>query len=211
MLDFLRGRHLRSRLNHPRDELWDRRLGVQTFGYVPAVREFSEPNWQGHYEPTPYGELFKMLRHVGVAGSDVFVDLGCGLGRAVFAAHHLGARAAIGVEIDASLFAGAQRNLAQARMRRSGLDFQHKGADAFEPAGCTVVFVYNAFGTGTLERVLDALKRDLARHPRDLRLVYFNPVHDSVVERAGFMARFDHWTKPEHLHPVSFWRATRPG
>ena len=198
--------YLKSRLHNPIDALWDARLGVQTFGYTPDVGQFSDPNWRCHYAPTKYRELFRMFHRVGLGPEDTFVDLGSGLGRAVFGAVHLGARA-IGVEIDGVLHAGAEENRARCRLPRERIAFNQGSAGDFDPKGCTVLFIYNAFGRGTLQLVLDRLGEDLERHPRDLRFVYFNPTLDPVVTASGFLRCFDHWTEPPHRHPASFWRA----
>ena len=99
LLDRVRGRGYKARLLRPRDEFWDRRLGVRTFGHIPAVGTPDAAAWQGHYEATSYRDLFLMLRRVGIGPDDVYVDLGCGMGRTVFAAEWLGARRAVGVEV----------------------------------------------------------------------------------------------------------------
>lgn len=208
---FLRlgGKGLKTRLLHPHDELWDRRFGIGTFGYKPDQGLHSDPDWRCHYSPTAYAEIFRMLRHVRLGPDDVFVDLGCGLGRTVFAASHLGARRAIGVEIDEELANGAQANRQRSRFDAGrGIEFVCMGAEAFTPSDCTVVFVYNAFGAGTLQTVLERLAADVARHPREVRIVYFNPTFEPVLERMPGLTRVDHWTKPPERHPVSFWRMT---
>jgi predicted RNA methylase len=52
-----------------------------------------------HYTPTPYGNLFRLLRMVNLRSDDVFVDLGAGMGRAVFAASWLDARRVVSIEV----------------------------------------------------------------------------------------------------------------
>src|SRR5258706_16401589 len=111
MLQFLKGHNLKNKVRHPQDAMWDLRWRIGTFGYVPAVGEYSDPDWRGLYSATTYRELFDMLRHVKVNASDVFLDLGSGLGRAVFAAKYLGAKRAIGVEIDPGLCNASIANL----------------------------------------------------------------------------------------------------
>jgi SAM-dependent methyltransferase len=206
MLQFLKGHNLKNKVRHPQDAMWDLRWRIGTFGYVPAVGEYSDPDWRGLYLPTTYRELFDMLRHVSVNASDVFLDLGSGLGRAVFAAKFLGAKRAIGVEIDPGLCNASIANLEKFALGQEGIEFHCGGAEGFAPRDCTVIFVYNAFGPNTLGRVLDNLHTDIKRNPRQVRLVYFNPSYDDIVEKAGFLTRFDHWPKPPHRHPTSFWQ-----
>ena len=65
-LSSLRGRGFKHRLLHPYDEFWDRRLGVRTFGFIPAVGTMRDEHWQGHYQATPYRDIFAVLRHARV-------------------------------------------------------------------------------------------------------------------------------------------------
>ena len=202
----LSGTGLKTRLLHPHDAFWDHRLAIDTVGYKPDRGLHSDPDWRCHYSPTAYREIFRMLTHAQLGPNDVFVDLGCGLGRAVFAASQLGARRAIGVEIDEELADGARANQRHSRLKERDIEFECLGAEAFTPTDCTVVFIYNAFGAGTLQAAVDHLTADVARNPRDVRIVYFNPTFDTVLERSPALTRFDHWTKPPERHPVSFWR-----
>ena len=215
-LSRLRGAGVKTRLLHPRDELWDRRLGIGTFGFVPAVGDPDYEAWQGHYQPTSYRDLFLMLRHLGVGAGDVYVDLGCGLGRTVFAAHRMGARRAIGVEVDASLIKACEANL-----RRSGADPSRVGfvegfAQDFSDPETTVLFLFHPFGRGTFKSVLDRLGRDLQASPRRLRLCYFNAVADDLLQASGFLRCTDRWVAGKDWSPTSgsydasFWE-TRAG
>jgi SAM-dependent methyltransferase len=203
----LQGRGFKDRLLHPHDEWWDRRLGVHTFGFSPAIGTLADADWRGCYVPTAYRDIQRMLRHVRLGPDDVFVDLGSGLGRAVFAARHAGARRAVGVEIDERLAAGAMENLRNSRLGERGIEFFCMGADAYVPRDCSVVFIYNAFGGTSLRAVLANLRADLARSPRALRVVYFNPVLESLLHEAAFLTRTDHWPAGRADHPVSFWQA----
>src|SRR4029078_235190 len=86
-------RGIKARLLNPYDAYWDWKLGINTFCYHPASNE-RESDWKVHYPPTPYRDIFDLLRVVKLNGDDVFVDLGSGLGRAVFAAGWVGCSAA---------------------------------------------------------------------------------------------------------------------
>ena len=85
MLNRFRGRGYKTRLLNPHDEFWDRRLGVRTFGFHPGTGNAGDPDWQVHYAPTPYSEIFRLLNLVDLSNEDVFVDLGSGMGRTTFA------------------------------------------------------------------------------------------------------------------------------
>jgi uncharacterized protein VirK/YbjX len=178
----LRRKHLKSRILSPLDEYWDRRLGVRTFGFIPPVGEHGAPNWRAHYVSNRYATLLQYLRQAEIGPDDVFIDYGCGLGRVVFLANWLGARRSIGVEIDATLYEGAEANRRACRHRAANIEFVCQPAETYRPVDASVIYLFHPFGPGTLQSVLDNLEADLAERPRRARLIYTNPVHADVID-----------------------------
>lgn len=110
------------------------------------------------YLPCAVGAISPVLEHACVQPSDVFVDLGSGVGRVSALVHLLTGASAIGVEIQPHLVA-ASREL----IRRVGLErVSVVEGDAAELtprlAIGTVFFLYCPFGGERLERVLDGLE-----------------------------------------------------
>jgi uncharacterized protein VirK/YbjX/SAM-dependent methyltransferase len=206
-------RHLKTRLLNPLDELWDRRLGIRTVGFLPAIGDADAPDWRAHYVPTRYPALLQALRHVGVGPDDTFVDYGCGLGRVVFAASWLGAKRAIGVEIDPALCAGAETNRRACRLDAERIEFACKSAESYAPSDVSVIYLFHPFGAGTLKAVLDNLEAQLADQPRHVRLVYENPIHGDVIDSMPGWRRTAVWpagsrfTRP---FPTAFWERPPP-
>lgn len=207
MLNAIRGAGLKTRLLHPVDEFWDRRLGVHTIGFLPEAGPPGAPDWRGAYVPTRYRRIVAALRHVGVGPDDEVVDLGCGLGRAVFAASWLGARRAVGVEIDPGLTAQASANVPHSRLRDRDIEFVCTPAENYSLADTTVLFMFNPFGAGTMQMVIDRLEAEMARKPRRLRIVYENPLQHAVLDASKRLKRTDDWAsgRSGSPHPVSFW------
>ena len=211
LFDRLRGSGVKTRLLHPHDEFWDRRLGIGTFGFIPAVGEPSNEAWQGHYQPTSYKDLFRMLRHVGIGADDVYVDLGCGLGRTVFVAHRMGARRAVGVDVNGPLVRACRANLVRSGADPAAVQFVEGFAQDQAHTDTTLLFLFHPFGRGTLKTVLDRLGEDLSAAPRRLRLIYFNAVSDDVLEGSGFLRQTDRWVAGKGWSPstgdydASFW------
>jgi len=161
-----------------------------------------------HYEPTPVGDLERLLHHVPFAlEGATFVDLGAGMGRAVFAATRFAFRQVVGVEISPALVAIARDN-AKSFMRAakndgagaandgSALSDGTKGAESglrcrdvrivrgdaatFRfPQGPLVVYLYNPFDAVLLARVAARLARE--RRP-ELAVLYHTPVARAVLE-----------------------------
>ncbi len=115
-LDRYRGQGYKDRLLNPHDEFWDRKLQVRTFGYHPGTGESSDKDWRVHYTPTPYSDIFRLLRMIELRSDDVFVDFGAGMGRAIFAASWLGVTRAVGIEIEQDLCDKARENYRRSRL-----------------------------------------------------------------------------------------------
>lgn len=209
MLKSLKGSGIKTRMLNPVDEFWDRRLGVRTFGFRPAVGGPEQGNWRAHYVPTPYRRVLRTLRHVNVGPDDVFVDLGCGLGRTVFTASWLGVRKAVGVEIDPELVASAQASHRNSRLARQSVEFLCTPAEAYSPEDMTVLFMFHPFGESTMRDVVRALEASLTTRPRHLRVVYENPIHFAVLDESSSLKRTGSWTGRRFGSPyaVNFWES----
>ena len=200
---------VKTRLKKPFDAYWDFRLGVNTFGYAPAVGKPTDPDFQVHYMPTPYRKIFRILDRLAVTGEDVFTDLGCGLGRVVFCASHRGARKAIGVDINESLIAGALASRSKSRFSSDAVDFRCQPAQETDFDEVTLLYMFHPFGAGTMTEVMEALAASLKRAPRRFRLAYENPVNAGVVDGVDALTRFDDWEAAAghgSNYAVSFWR-----
>jgi SAM-dependent methyltransferase len=148
-----------------------------------------------HYEPTPVGDLERLLKHVPFAlERATFVDLGAGMGRAVFAAARFPFRQIVGVEISPALVAIARDNAKN--FMRAAVTEKTKGdesilrcrdvriicgdAAAFRfPRGPLVVYLYNPFDAVLLARVAARLARE---QPHGLAVLYHTPVERAVLE-----------------------------
>lgn len=110
------------------------------------------------YLPCSVDTLLRMVDRAAVSASDVFVDVGSGVGRAVAFVHLLTGATAVGLEIQPSL-ARASRELA-ARLSLSRVSCVE--GDAAELAGLpalgSVFFLYCPFGGKRLAKVLDELE-----------------------------------------------------
>lgn len=110
------------------------------------------------YLPCPVDALLRMVEHADVQASDVFVDVGAGVGRAAALVHLLTGATTIGVEIQPELVL-ASRDLTA---RFNGLRFAPIEGDATRLAGyiaiASIFFFYCPFGGDRLEKVLDEIE-----------------------------------------------------
>ncbi|WNG58027.1 class I SAM-dependent methyltransferase [Archangium gephyra] len=110
------------------------------------------------YLPCPVDALLRTVECAEVQASDVFVDVGSGVGRAAALVHLLTGASAIGIEIQPELV-HASRDLAT---RLNALRFSPVQGDAAVLTGCitigSIFFLYCPFSGERLEKVLDALE-----------------------------------------------------
>jgi SAM-dependent methyltransferase len=183
-MSLISGKGYKTRLFNWQDELWDRKLGVQTFGFHPGSGEPGKPNWFLHYAPTPYDRIQTLYEMIGLNNDDVVVDLGAGLGRSVFLARHLGVRKATGVDIVPELIDKANISLKHSGMDR--VDFICSNATEYVFDNVTVLFMAHSFG----DDILRIVTKNLERSRKNLRVIYINPICDYVFEEAGWLECF---------------------
>ena len=110
------------------------------------------------YLPCSVDALLRLAEDAPVRPSDLFVDIGAGVGRAAALVHLLTGAPASGIEVQPALVAAA-RELAT-RLRLSGVSFVE--ADAGQPtdvwSGGSVFLLYCPFSGGRLAKLLDNLE-----------------------------------------------------
>jgi hypothetical protein len=209
-----RGYGYKDRLLNPRDEFWDRRLGVRTFGYYPATGKPGDDEWRVHYTPTPYSDIFRLLRMINLCSDDVFVDFGSGMGRTVFAASWLGAARAIGIEVVENLCEKANENRRRSCLSKQGIEFVCMPAQDYFNSDMTVCFMFHPFGKATLAQVLhniEVIRAGAQFLP--LRIVYVNPVYDFVLEQKSWLKCIGRvppakpWPSTAAHYETSLWQA----
>ncbi len=101
----------------------------------------------------------------------IFIDLGAGMGRAVFLAAQRPFRQVVGVEFSPALCQIARENLARFKgaLRCRDVRIMRRDARYYPlPKGDAVVYLFNPFRGP----VLTAVARRLARHDGELNVVY---------------------------------------
>ena len=216
MLTNLRKRNLTARLRQPADELWDRYLGVHTFGYHPGSGGPGEREWYMHYIPSSYSDVFAVLDRAGVGPDDVVTDLGCGLGRVAFAAGHRGAARVEGVDLVASLIDAARANLAGSRLKHRDIRFHARNALDHDLGMTTLLYLFHPFGPEILGEVMEKARADRrsAGARRPLRIAYVNPVGEPVLNETGWLRPVGDMPPRRELfsnalhYRTAFWEST---
>ena len=128
------------------------------------------------YQPTPTGAFRQMMNALDIPARDfVFVDFGCGKGRTLLLAADFGFKRVIGVEFSSDLAGVAAANARKARLERQ-VEVVCQDASEFEPpADKCVFYFFLPFVDPIMSKVVDNIKRSLARNPRQFRIVCYDP------------------------------------
>lgn len=142
--------------------------GDEVVSGVLQLREPSEPRLAPmpemvFYQPTPARHILHLIRASALSKSEVFVDLGSGLGHVVLLASMLTGARSIGIEVEASYVASAQECAQSLRLSR--VRFICEDARAADLSSGTVFYLYSPFTGAILADVLDRLRKESSGRP----------------------------------------------
>lgn len=189
----------------------DRSLGIATTlprrrARMPVGRRTFADSRQ--YEAIDYGQLEKFLAPLALGPSDVAYDIGCGLGRIVCVLGRRRLGRVVGVELDDELAAGARANAAALAGRRSPIEIIAGDAAGVDYRHGTVFIFFNPFGPATLKATLDRIRDSLRVNPRRVRLGYFNPVHEDVLAKSGWLERTGEARSARFRYHAAYWQSS---
>ena len=157
----------------------------------------------GLYIPTRPRAGRHILRDLPVSdfSNYTFIDMGSGKGRMLALAAELPFRRIIGVEFASDLHALAWKNVKCYRnSKQVCFDIEPVNMDATQyefPLEPLLVYFFYPFHQMVMEPVIRNLNRSLAEHPRDVIVVYNNPVLSDLVQSASHLrlcARKSHFS-----------------
>jgi hypothetical protein len=160
----------------------DRLLGVFHSPYQPT-------------EPVLFHEMMEALSgQRGFSFSDfTFVDLGSGKGRTLLMASDYPFRRIVGVEILPALNAVAQENLDTYQSEsQKCFSMESICGDATEfvlAPELTVLFLFNPFPEAGLRRVVSNLERSLGESPRQIFVLYHNPLLEHALGESAALKK----------------------
>jgi hypothetical protein len=132
-----------------------------------------------------------------------FVDMGSGKGRMLFVAAERPFRQIRGVEFVVDLHEQARKNIGTYRHRTQRCaDIESINADAatYEfPDGNLVIYLFNPFGPGVLQPMLQNLQQSIDRRPRHVIVLLLWPVHGALVAAMPAMRSYQQ-TRRYHIY-----------
>jgi hypothetical protein len=179
------------------DRSFDRRYGTRTSGLVLleslAIDSVNAP-FGVYYEATPVGVFHRIFDRLDIDLTRFcYIDYGSGMGRTLLMASDYPFTFIRGIEFSETLHTIAERNVAVYRSRRQRcFDIRSLCVDAatFDaPPLPTVFYLYNPFDAPLMKVVFQRIENSIAAHPREIHIIYYNPLSGFILEEMGFMTR----------------------
>ena len=184
---------------------WDWSHNVTTRHRIPLSKlDITGPsvNDARFYEPSDTKCLPVLFRRLNIQYSEfVFVDFGAGQGKTMLLAAEFPFKHILGVEISPMLSNQARANCESFRGKRQACkSLEVRCEDAAEfvfPNVPLVVYMFNPFGEQILSRMLTNLLQSIHTWPREVFLIYYNPLHSHAIQACGafelFLEGTDEW------------------
>jgi SAM-dependent methyltransferase len=146
------------------------------------------------YMPVSYSLLEESFKHLkskrlNPKPLNHFLDIGCGKGRALCVAAHLGFKKVTGLDFAKDLCEAAKENLALTNQKIPEFEYKIINNDAFYfeiPDDVDCIFLFNPFDEFILSGVVNNICTSLQNNPRRLSIIYVNPLHKEQFLKAGF-------------------------
>lgn len=150
--------------------------GLTSFQAMPAQTKELEPEMV-YYQKTPARIVFELVEKAHFTASDVFFDIGSGLGQVAILVNLLAGIPVRGVEIDPAFCQYAREQATDLHL--SNVTFIHADARKTDYSGGTVFFMFTPFRGEILQDVLAILQKEAAS--RKIRIVTYGPCTDQVA------------------------------
>ena len=165
---------------------FDWRHNVQT--RVDSSERDQDWSYSFPYLPIRPATARRILRSLPIGNHSDYtlVDIGSGKGRMLLVASEFPFRKIVGVEMREDLHDQALENVQRFRHPRakcSRIECKLKDATLYNfPSGKLVVYLFNPFSQGVMQRVLRRLDDSVEKDPRDIVLVYVYPEFGSQIK-----------------------------
>jgi SAM-dependent methyltransferase len=136
------------------------------------------------YMPVNYFTIEHLLDHLPeTARQGIFLDIGCGKGRALCVAAAYGFTKLYGIDFAKQLIAESEKNLALTKNRYPPLQYDLSWSDISTleiNKDVSTVFLFNPFDEVLMKKIIQKINISLQQYPRDLYVLYCSPRHEEL-------------------------------
>ncbi len=160
------------------------------------------------YMPVSYDLLELFFTEIKLSTFHHFVDIGCGKARAMCVAAAYGIKKISGIELSKELYDASKENITVTKEKFPATEFQIHNNDAFyfdidDEVDC--IFMFNPFDETIMNGVMENIETSLDNNPRDMTIVYINPMEKHVLLEWGYEEIF-HYQKKHYLEGSVFFK-----
>lgn len=141
------------------------------------------------YMPTSYDMLEDLFQQLNSNSIHHFIDIGCGKGRVLCVAAYHGIKKLTGIDFSKEFCDEAIENLEHVKQTFPHLQYTIKNNDAFYydiPGDADCLFFFNPFDESIMSGVVENIEISLENNPRDIMVVYLNPLNKKLFTNIGF-------------------------
>ena len=174
------------------DSWYDRRLNISTIWvhkYDGGTSRKTLGEDPAQIKSTSYLHIRSLRNYLSLGPKDVFLDIGCGTGRAVIFMAMSEVGKSRGIDFSEDAIKISNKNLAGAFIDRTKASFTQEDAAKASIDDATVIYLGNPFGPATMTPLLKNIQKSLQRHPRTLRVCYYNPTYRSLFEDTPWLSQ----------------------
>ncbi|HKB89978.1 MAG TPA: hypothetical protein VKC60_05610 [Opitutaceae bacterium] len=190
---------------HPRSETHAVSKSARPWWFGPISEEARHGDNHAYTSPD-YWYVRKVIGILKPGPDDVFYDIGSGKGRIICLVARTAVQKCVGIELLKPLCELAARNALSLHGKRAKVEILCSDAASADLSEGTLYFMFNPFGPATLSDTLENIGTSLARNPRQIKIVYYNPVHESILKACPWLEKFREFRTLGGLR-VTFWRS----
>ncbi len=154
-------------------------VDISTFGFNESIGN--------RQESTPRRHLHIILSSLSISENDVFVDMGCGVGRVMAAAGMYPFKEIVGVDVSAELNDICESNIKKMKHRLKCKKYKNITSNASEykiPRDATFIYFFNPFGKEVMKNVFEAILDSISQFPRKVTIIWYNPKYQQILEES---------------------------
>lgn len=142
------------------------------------------------YMPVSYFTLEALMQRIPQdLKQGIFLDIGCGKGRAMCVAAAFGYKQVAGIDFAKQLIDAAEKNLEQTKKRHPLTQYHLAWADVHGlhiSEQVTTIFMFNPFDEFLVKQVIKKINSSLEKRPRRLLVLYCTPRHEHLFFDEGY-------------------------
>ena len=146
------------------------------------------------YMPVSYFTIEEILpRLPNELKKGIFLDIGCGKGRAMCVAAHFGFTNLQGIDFAKEMIEAAEINLKKTKELFPGMQYELTWTDVSTleiEKDVNTIFLFNPFNQKVMEMVIEKINDSLKKHLRPIYVLYASPQYIEFFYKQGFDVLF---------------------